>query len=164
MLSVIAGALIFAAMTYIGVLVKNQYALRLKMMKYMSEFSNFMLREITLYKTPIEMVINKFISLKENDKEKIMINYLELKTDKSYEKIYELTDYIYLKKNDRQIISDFLINMGKGNLREEKKFLEQFIRDIEIIKGEASAQLDKDGKLASQLLALIGIALMIIVV
>lgn len=164
MISVIAGSLIFAAMTYIGFIIKNQYSLRLKFLRYMSDFANFMLREVSLYKTPINTVIGKFILNKQGEGEKILLNYQELGTDKSYENIYSLTDYIYLKAGDRTLITDYLYNLGKGNLREEKKYIEQFIREVDILKNSAEKALEKDGKLASQLMALIGFALMIIVV
>ena len=163
MLTVVAGGLIFAAMTYLGIIVKNQYALRVKFLKYMLDFAGFMQREVTLYKTPISVVIGKFLSLKDNSKEKLLRGYLEHK-DKSYMKIYELTDCIYLKRADRQIITDFLVNMGKGNYSEEKKFIEQFIKDLEGLKSDAALSLGKDGTLFGRLLALVGIALMIIVV
>ncbi|MGI6701657.1 MAG: stage III sporulation protein AB [Christensenellales bacterium] len=163
MLTLIGGALLFTAMAYIGITVKNLYKQRLELLKYIDDFAVFAEREITLYKTPVNIIIAKFKILKGEDREQLLNRYIAL-TDKSYLSIYGLTNTLYLRKADRQLISDFLLNLGKGNYAEEIKYIESFIKDIGNLREEAANLLRVEGRLYSRLLMLVGIALMIIVV
>lgn len=162
MISVIAGGLIFSAMIYAGILVKNQYALRYKNLKEINDFASFMLREISMYKTPVNSIIDKF-TIDKDKSNNILVMYKE-QVNKDFNNIYQLTDHIYFMDKDRQLITGFLSNIGKANLKEEKKLIENFIKEINLLVIESKTALDKDGKLYSQLLALIGFAIMIIVV
>jgi stage III sporulation protein AB len=163
MLSVIAGALIFAALTYSGFIVKGQYSARLDTLQHLHDFVIYMSREVSLYKTPVTNVIANYLSLKPGKKDNLLIKFIELKI-RDYPSIYKLSDYVYLKKNDRRIITELFMNLGRGDYREEQKNLERFTLELETIRQDAFSMKDREGRLYQRLLSLLGFALMIIVV
>lgn len=162
MISVVAGGLIFIAMTYVGIGVKKIFEQRYKTMQYFFEFAKFADREISIYKTPINQIVNKF-NLISNYKIDLLNKFLQLEI-KNYDNCYKICDILCLKKSDKHQIANFLNHLGKGNYNEELKHLQSFIGNAKTISSKAKESLDKDGKLATKLFALMGIGLMIIVV
>lgn len=164
MASVIAGAMLFVAMSYIGLIVKNQYKMRHKFIKDMQQFANYTLREVTHYKTPINTIIEKYMLTNNSIIVSMLTKYKDLEVIKTYQGIYDTTNYLYLKKSDRALITNFLQNIGKSSYSEEIKHIQVFISEICMLESQANEALTKEGRLYFQLLSLIGLALMIIVV
>ena len=162
MITFIGGAFIFAGLAYIGMLVRNQFRERLIFMEYMYNFATYMLREVKQYKSKISDIVNNYCALYGKDKLGILDFYIN--KDKLFNSIYESTDNICLRIGDRNIITSFLSNLGKGIYSQELMHIEQFISDITRLTDESKERLSVQGKLAVQLLTLLGFAVMIIVI
>lgn len=166
MLTLIAGALLMAAMSYTGIGVKRVYRIRRDIFVDAEEFSLYLGREIKSMKTPLNQLIPEYAAGKKGEFCKMLKKYMEgLKYGyKSTGDVLNDIKSIYLCASDNLIIAGFLFALGKNDLNTELTNIERNADIFAEKNSKYAEELNKKGNLYYKLFVLLGIALMIIVV
>ncbi len=155
----IAGGLFALIAVYIGVLIKRRYKNRVTFYKSVCDFSAMLATELSMKKTPIPEVTNKFLTGRNGEFEKALSNWLLATSEGRASDLNEIAGL--LKLDERKVVADFLSGLGKTALDDQLAHIAHFSREFEQMKGRCEVESKKFGSMYFKLCALLGIAIML---
>ncbi|MDR3293020.1 MAG: stage III sporulation protein AB [Clostridiales bacterium] len=167
MLSLIAGAALFVACLYGGAGIRRYYKVRSGYFEEINNLCGMLIDEIANLKTPLEKILENFTFLKRGEIVRQIDAYRTLlKTEviASRESVMKVVDSAYLKKEEKLILTDFFMLLGRSHAESQIVNIKHYKLKFEEIGAKAKEAYRVQGALAYKLGILLGIALMIIVV
>ncbi|MDR3263527.1 MAG: stage III sporulation protein AB [Clostridiales bacterium] len=167
MLSLIAGAFLFIGCLYGGAGIKHYYKVRAEYFEEINNLCNMLIDEITHLKTPLIKIFENFTYMKKDEFSKHINAFSELlrrEVIAERASLLAITDTVYLKKEERTIIADFLSLLGKSHSESQVINIKHYKNKFEEISLKAKEAYKVQGTLAYKLGILLGIALMIITI
>ncbi|MDR2047007.1 MAG: stage III sporulation protein AB [Clostridiales bacterium] len=166
MLSVIAGALLFLGSLYGGVSIRHYYKTRARYFEELNNLCNLLIDEIIHLKTPLLKILKNFTSMKKDEFSKHTDAFAELLRREvlaDRESVLKILDCAYLKKDERIIVADFFMILGRSHSDSQEANIKHYRNKFLEAGGKAEEAYRVKGNLAYKLGILLGIALMIIV-
>lgn len=158
MLRLILGIIIFLFSIYIGILIKRNYQNKNKILEEILDFVAFVQGEITFFGTQINDLIAKYCSSENNLLTKALIN-IHI-PDKCLAENYNSS---YLSEKNKNLLSEFIINLTKLNSYSQKEYIANFknkiLQEINVSKQEVESK----GDIYKKLSPIIGLAIAIII-
>lgn len=162
-LRLIAGGLLALICCYIGVLIKRRYRNRTIFYKSASEYAMYMSSELTLNKTPIPAIAQKFLTGRKGDFEKVLEQSVEAAREgKTFDGTYEKINIAHLKNEEKKEVLSFLCGGGKNSLNDQLAQVSHYKEVFEAKQKKCEEDSKKLGGMYFKLCVLLGIAIMLI--
>ena len=145
----------------IGIKIKNKYKDEYLFFKFLKEFHQYIVSNITLFKNNIVEIIDNYIIMHKNKNAKYMNLFLKNSN------IYVFNEEIFKKyiknEEDSFVILEYLNNLGKGEYLFEKEKINNFSVYLDKKIEDSSFELKNKGELYFKLLLAIGAIVAIII-
>ncbi len=158
MLRLILGIIIFLFSIYVGIIIKRNYQNKDKILEEILDFATFVQGEIAFFGTQINELIAKYCKSENNLLTKVLTNvHIPDKCTKE--------DYVcpYLNEKNKNLLSEFIINLTKLNSYSQKEYITNFknkiLQEIKISKQEVESK----GDIYKKLSPVVGLAIAIII-
>jgi len=161
-LRLIAGGLLALICCYIGVLIKKRYKSRAQFYKSAGEYAEFMRSELTLAKTPIPEISQKFLAGRSGDFEKTLSECSGLCRQGKGAEAFDNVGIPILKAAEKKEVIAFLGESGKNSLEDELRFVNYHLENFQKKQKKCEEESKKMGGMYFKLLVLLGIAIMLI--
>lgn len=158
-LRLIAGGLLALICCYIGLLIKRRYASRVTFFKSASAFCIMLSDELSMRKTPIPVVCDKFTAGRRGVFEDLLCEWarsVKLGKNADFDK------YKLLKNDETKDIATFLNMLGKTDLKDQLAHVEHYKEAFDRKTTECESQSKKQGAMYFKLCVLLGIAIILI--
>lgn len=154
----IGGGLLALISCYIGLLIKRRYKARERFYKSAIDFCLTLDEELSMRKTPIPEICKRFIDGRNGVFEDIVKEWQSVGVDGG-----ELKEKL-LKSDEVNEMQAFFNTLGKTDLREQIEHVDYYQKAFERRRVECEEQSKKLGNMYFKLFALLGIAIILIVV
>ncbi len=162
-LRLIAGGLLALICCYAGLLIKRRYRDRALFYKSACEYAQTMTSELTLNKTPIPVIAQKFGQGRKGDFERVLSECVELaKEGKPLDEISQKVSVPRLKAEEKKEILSFLCGSGKSALNDQLSQVAHYREKFEQRRKKCEDDSKKLGGMFFKLCVLLGIAIMLI--
>ena len=145
----------------IGINIKNKYQNEYLFYKFLKDFHQYVVSNITLFKNNIVEIIDNYIIMHKNKNAKYINLFLKNSNIYTYNKEF-LNKYITNSENSF-IILEYLNNLGKGEYLFEKEKIDNFSVLLDKRIEDSSYELKNKGELYFKLLLAIGSIVAIII-
>lgn len=160
MIRLAVGATLMAVVTYIGIGVDRFYKMRVEYLKGFADFLDYASKEAGFLKTDILRIISLYCETESS----CLTKYLKETAKQLQDGIKPNADCVYLTKKDKRIYESFFEALVSADYQTQAKvFARNIAETAEMIK-EAEKNKKNKGELIRKLMALGGVALMVIVV
>lgn len=160
MIRLAVGATLMAVVTYIGIGIDRFYKMRVEYLREFADFLGYASREVGFLKTDILSIISLYCVSKPSYLTKLLSNTAkQLKNGEN-----PSLDCVYLSKSDRMLYENFFSNIVTADYRTQEKLFSHNIAEITELIKDAEKNKKNKGELIRKLMALGGVALMVIVI
>lgn len=160
-LRLIAGGLLALVACYVGVLIKKRYKTRVEFFKSACNFTQTLSTELSMKKTPMPDVAQKFLQGREGEFEKTVENWMSY-IKRGEQITFEKMQIPLLKNEEKKQIVEFFSSLGKTDLQDQLAhvayYQNLFLQKSKICEEESK----KLGNMYFKLCVLLGIAIMLI--
>lgn len=161
----IVGIIFVCFSTFCGYLLSKKYRRRKKFFQQWTIFNERFLNEIAYYRRPLKEFYQKFEY--DGDFNLFLLGFLESLTKNEGNKWeFEglLKEFSFLEKEDKGMITDYFLMLGRGDSRSQKEYFSSVKSPLEKRALAVETQAKKYGDLYVKLGFLLGLALLIIIV
>lgn len=161
----IVGIIFVCFSTFCGYLLSKKYRRRKKFFQQWSTFNERFLNEVSYYRRPLKEFYKKYDY--DGDFNFFLVGFLDGLTKnegKKWEFEELLKDFSFLEKEDKKMIIDYFLMLGRGNSRSQKEYFSGVKSPLEKRTLDVDAQAKKYGDLYVKLGFLLGLALLIMIV
>ncbi|NLO64266.1 MAG: hypothetical protein GX095_03370 [Clostridiales bacterium] len=159
MIRLAVGATLMAVAAYIGIGIDKFYKMRVDYLKDFADFLGYASREAGFLKTDILRIISLYCASRSSN----LTKYLQQTKQQLENGNAPTIDCVFLAKKDKKLYESFFEGLKSADYRtQEKLFLHSIAETSELIK-EAEKNKKNKGELIRKLMALGGVALMVIV-
>lgn len=162
-LRLIAGGLIALCLSYIGVLIKRRYAKRVEFFKSASDFIGVLTTELSMRKTPVPEIIQKFLQGRNGEFETALRAWqTSAKNGETRIAAFEKNVIPLLKTEEKKELFDFFDGMGKTMLDEQLAHAAYYAKRFEQAKTKCEEENKRLGGTCFKLCVLLGLAVLLI--
>ena len=151
---------IIIAFGIVGILVKKKYERENEFYKFLKNFHQYYISNVSLFKNNVVEIIDNYIIMHKNKS----ANYIKIfaKSNNIYQFNHEIIERNIIKKEDAVIVLNYLNNIGKGEYVFEKEKIYEFSKYLDVKIDESLIDLKNKGELYFKLLLAIGAVIAII--
>lgn len=162
-LRIIAGGLLALIACYVGLLIKRRYRDRATFYKSACEYAQTMTSELSLNKTPLPEIAQKFTQGRKGDFEKLLSECVALAKDgKGYCESMEKLHAPNLKTEEKKEVLAFLCGTGKNALSDQLTQVAHYKEIFEQKRKKCEEDSKKLGGMYFKLCVLLGLAILLI--
>lgn len=164
MLKVLVGIAIVGFTTLCGYLLSKKYRQRKQFFRQFKEFNERFLNEIAYYRRPIQEFATTYAYQGEFN-ELLQAFFVNLKERELNErKILDLPTYSFLKEDEKLVISDYFLMLGKGDSASQKSYFSSIKEALIKYQNESNAASKKYEDLYIKLGFLCGLFILILII
>ncbi|MDD3947824.1 MAG: stage III sporulation protein AB [Clostridia bacterium] len=160
MIRLAVGATLMAVVTYIGMGIDRFYKMRVEYLKGFADFLSYASREAGFLKTDILRIISLYCASESSN----LTKFLKETAKKLESGEQPAIDCVYLTKKDKRLYESFFQGLINADYRTQEKLFSHHIAEISELLKEAENNKKNKGELIRKLMALGGVALMVIVI
>ena len=159
MLKILIGIVLIAFTTFCGYLFAYKYRQRKHFFTQFCQFNDRFLSEISYYRRPIGEFIANYAYQGEFN-ELLQEYFSSLKKNLSF----ELPEYTFLKKDEKVVVSDYFLMLGRGDSASQKGYFSAIKERLGKLQTEAIAECRRYGDLYIKLGFLTGLLILLLIV
>ncbi len=157
----ISGGLFALIACYIGVMIKRRYKERENFFRSAHDFALKLKGELSYLKTPLPDVAQRFLKSDAGSFSKLLAQVLD---NKKAGDEREMDMPGFLKQDEKELVREFLCADGKLSVNEQLALNERYLHELEAKLSLCESETKKKGGMYFKLCALIGIAIILILV
>ena len=162
-LRLIAGGLLALICCYMGLLIKRRYKNRAQLYKSACEYAGAMTSELTLNKTPIPVIAQRFTQGRKGEFERVLDECMALTKDgKGFSEALEKVNVAGLKVDEKKELLTFLCGGGKNSLGDQLAQVAHYKEVFSEKQKKCEADSKRLGGMYFKLCVLLGIAILLI--
>ena len=156
------GIAIVAFTSFCGYLFSGKYRKRSLFFRQLNAFNERFLTEISYYRRPIGEFATRYSYNGEFNT--LLQDFLKSLSDSHAWQGLNKSDYSFLKKEEKRIIEDYFLMLGKGNSTSQKAYFSSMKDSLSSMYNEAKCIQEKYGNLYIKIGFLCGLLILILIV
>lgn len=161
MLKLICGGVIAVSLAYIGLGIKKYYKARAKLFEDCLKFVELLCDEISYAKPTLDKIIDEFLAGNQSEFTNVLKKYRQGLADGKTASDIKISSK-YLLQSERELLTDFLQNLGRFDAKTQLNNLAGYKVKIEKIKVRTEEKSNINGNMAFKLMVLAGIVVLIV--
>lgn len=161
-LRLVAGGLLALICCYVGILIKKRYKEREKYYARALAFANTLSSEISLQKTPIPTIAQKFVGSEMGEFERTIEESMRLLSMGEGDKIAESIGGNLLKTEEKTEMASFISGLGKTTVEDQVAMIRGYEKIFEDKRAKCAKECKNMGSMYFKLCVLLGLALILI--
>ena len=160
----IAGIAVVAFTSFCGYFLAKKYRQRKLFFKQLQEFNERFLSEIAYYRRPIKEFVAKY-DYKGEFNELLQDFFTALQTqtrESSHAGLLDSSKYAFLKKEDKRMVEDYFLMLGKGDSLSQKGYFSSVKEPLLRLQNEAETTCKRYADLYIKLGFLCGLLILIL--
>jgi stage III sporulation protein AB len=151
---------VFAGFSAIGLIIYNRAKLKVRFFDNLLMFCNNLRTEISFSLRPITQIIDSYINTYSPVFGKMLLSYRNITANKNNitREVISAAVWDKVQQNEKETITDFLNNLGRHSVAEEKEKIDTAIQIFTAYKNNAENALKIRASLTLKLLIIMGIA------
>lgn len=160
MIRLAAGAALMAASAYIGVGIDKFYKMRVEFLKSLLDFLDYAAREAGFLKTGILNIISLYCEAESS----ALTHYLKQTAEQLQSGQKAVISCAYLTNRDKRLYESFFAGLAGADYKSQQAHFARCRAETETLIKDAEKNKKNKGELIRKLMALGGVALMVIVI
>lgn len=154
MLSLILSILVISCSSYIGWGIQNYYKNRIIFYENLDNFLHYLMNNINFYKDSVTTILKDYLKTANDSRylKNLINSYLNGNVD---------CDLLIIKKDERQLVKNIFNHLGKSDCENQIAGLTNFSAQAQFLIKKSRNDYEKEGKIATKLGILFGVALAI---
>lgn len=154
MISLLLCVLVITCSSYIGWGIQNYYKSRIVFYENIDNFLHYLSNNINFYKDSINAILKEYVETSSDSKhlKNIISSYLKGNMN---------CEAVIIKKEEKQLVKNIFSHLGKSDSENQIAGFANFSTQVQLLAEKCRQDYEKEGKIATKLGILFGLALAI---